>query len=141
MHGNRYLVVDFGVIRPKGDAPPARLADLSRRLDDVVDRLSPEEAAVETPFTGRNPRSAFVLAQARGAILAVFGARRITVADYTPADVKKSIVGTGRAEKTQVVFMVTRLLGLEANPPQDAADAMAVALTHIHNAPARRRLP
>ena len=133
--GNRYQLLGSGVIRPKGDDRAARLADLARRMAKVLEEFSPDQAAVETPFTGRNPRSTIVLAEARGALLSVLGSAGIGVTDYTPAEVKKSIVGHGRAEKLQVAFMVSRLLGLHQAPPHDAADAMAVALTHIHHRP------
>lgn len=101
----------------------------------IVEEFSPDQAAVETPFTGRNPRSTVVLAEARGALLSVLGSADIKVTDYSPAEVKKSIVGHGRAEKVQVAFMVSRLLGLRETPAHDAADAMAIALTHIHQRP------
>ncbi len=127
--------MDFGVIRAKGDDRPTRLADLAGRMAKIVEEFSPDQAAVETPFTGRNPRSTVVLAEARGALLSVLGSADIKVTDYSPAEVKKSIVGHGRAEKVQVAFMVSRLLGLRETPPHDAADAMAIALTHIHQRP------
>ncbi len=133
--GNRYHLFDFGVIRPKGDDRSTRLSDLAERLAKVIEEHGPDQAAVETPFTGRNPRSTVVLAEARGVILSVLGSARIGVTDYTPAEVKKSIVGHGRAEKPQIAFMVSRLLGLHKTPPHDAADAMAIALTHIHHRP------
>jgi len=131
--GNRYQLHDFGIIRPKGDDRSTRLADLAGRLAEVIEKQNPDQAAVETPFTGRNPRSTVVLAEARGVILSVLGFSKIDVTDYTPAEVKKSIVGHGRAEKSQIAFMVSRLLGLHKAPPHDAADAMAIALTHIHH--------
>ena len=111
------------------------MGDLAQRMAKIVEEFSPDQAAVETPFTGRNPRSTVVLAEARGALLSVLGSANIGVSDYTPAEVKKSIVGHGRAEKAQIVFMVSRLLGLREPPPHDAADAMAIALTHIHQRP------
>ncbi len=125
-------MVECGVVRPRGDGRAERLADLARRLDEVVDRLEPDAAAVESTFTARNPRSALALAEARGVVLAVLGAHGLPVTSYSPAQVKSSIVGTGRAEKQQIVFMIVRLLGLADNPPRDAADAAAVALTHVH---------
>ncbi|MCD4750017.1 MAG: crossover junction endodeoxyribonuclease RuvC [Thermoanaerobaculales bacterium] len=130
--GNRYTLHDWGVIRPRGPNRPARLADLRSKLEDILLRTNAEEAAVETTFSGRNPKSAIALAEARGTILSVLGGGTLEVAGYSPAEVKKSIVGNGRAEKRQVVFMVKQLLGLEENPAADAADAMAVALTHLH---------
>jgi len=137
VRGNHYTLHDSGVIRPRGADRAAKLGDLGKRLAEVIARSDPNDAAVETPFTGRNPRSAIVLAEARGVILSVLGAAGISVVGYSPAEVKSAIVGHGRADKAQVVFMVSRFLGLPAPPPQDAADAMAVALTHLH----RRRWP
>ena len=126
-------MVEFGVVRPRGGERAARLADLDRRLEEIVERLTPDAAAVESTFTARNPRSALALAESRGVALAVLGRCGLSVTSYSPAQVKISIVGTGRAEKQQIVFMVVRLLGLDREPPQDAADAAAVALTHIHS--------
>ncbi len=135
--GNHHTLHAAGVIRPRGSQRALRLADLARRMRDVAAENNPDEVAVETPFTGRNPRSAIILAEARGAILSVLGEAGLAVADYSPAEVKKAIVGHGAAEKAQVVFMVMRLLALKQPPAQDAADAMAVALTHLH----QRRWP
>jgi crossover junction endodeoxyribonuclease RuvC len=129
--GNRQQLIASGVIRPRGADRAARLADLHRRLCEVLDRTTPDSAAVETPFTGRNPRSALALAEARGSVLAALGAAGIAVEPYTPASVKSAVVGTGAAEKGQVMYMVVRLLALDREPPSDAADAMAVALTHL----------
>lgn len=133
MQGNRYTLYEAGVIRPRGSEKAARLADLGRKFKAVIADNTPQESAVETPFTGKNPKSAMVLAEARGVLLSQLGCAGLPVADYSPAEVKISIVGNGRAEKDQVVFMVTRLLGLKAPPAKDAADAMAVALTHLHH--------
>jgi len=130
--GSRARMVECGVVRPRGDDRAKRLADLARRLDEVVVRLAPDTAAVESAFTARNPRSALSLAEARGVVLCVLGGRGLSVASYSPAQVKSSVVGTGRAEKRQVVFMIVRLLALAEDPPRDAADAAAVALTHVH---------
>jgi len=129
--GNRYTVTSAGVLRPKGAERVSRLGDLARELGRLLETHRPTEAAVETPFSGRNPRSAIALAEARGVILGELGRRDIPVRGYSPAEVKKSIVGTGRAEKAQIVFMVRRLLNLASDPAVDAADAMAIALTHL----------
>jgi len=130
--GSRARMVECGVVRPRGEGRAERLADLARRLDEVVVRLAPDAAAVESAFTARNPRSALSLAEARGVVLCVLGGRGLAVSSYSPAQVKSSVVGTGRAEKQQVVFMIVRLLALAEDPPRDAADAAAVALTHLH---------
>ena len=131
--GNRYRLVESGVSRPKGVDRAARLADLERRFFEIVARVAPDCAAVESSFSGRNPRSSLALAETRGVILATLGRLNVTTHSYSPAQVKSAIVGHGRAEKQQIVYMVTRLLALASAPPTDAADAMAVGLTHLHS--------
>lgn len=135
--GSKVRLIEAGVVRPRGASRAERLADLDTRFSVVLERHAPEEAAVESTFSARNPRSALALAESRGVLLAALGRRGLTVASYTPAEVKTSVVGHGRAEKQQVVFMIVRLLRLETQPATDAADAAAVALTHVH----RRRVP
>ena len=130
--GNRYHLESAGVVRPKGRHRPARLADLQRQLAQLVNSLEPDCAAVESSFSGLNPKSGLALAESRGVILGVRGCNDFDVSSYSPAEVKSAIVGNGRAEKQQINYMVVRLLGLAQAPPSDAADAMAVALTHIH---------
>jgi crossover junction endodeoxyribonuclease RuvC len=131
--GNRYRLEATGVVRAKGTDRTVKLADLQRRFSEVVDRLEPDCAAVESSFSGRNPRSGLALAESRGVILAALGRLDIATHSYTPAEVKSAIVGHGRAEKHQIVYMVTRLLGLVSEPPRDAADAIAVGLTYLHS--------
>ena len=131
--GNRYRLEATGVVRPKGGDRAARLADLERKFLEVVERLRPDCAAVESSFSGRNPRSGLALAESRGVILAVLGRSAVVTSSYSPAEIKSAIVGHGRAEKQQIVYMVTRLLGLAAEPARDAADAIAVGLTHLHS--------
>lgn len=130
--GNRYHLEKCGVVRPSGKQRPDRLADLQRRLSEVVDELTPDCAAVESSFTGRNPKAGLALAESRGVILAVLGGLDLKISSYSPAQVKSAIVGHGRAEKQQINYMVVRLLNLADPPASDAADAIAVALTHIH---------
>lgn len=86
---------------------------------------------METPFSSHNPRSALALAESRGALLATLGRWGGEVVEYEPARVKAAVVGHGRAEKKQVSFVVQRLLGLTAVPPEDAADALALACCHL----------
>lgn len=131
--GNRYRLEASGVVRPKGGDRVERLADLERRFLEVVERLRPDCAAVESSFSGRNPRAGLALAESRGVILAALGRQAIPTSSYSPAEIKSAIVGHGRAEKHQVAYMVTRLLGLAAEPARDAADAIAVGLTHLHS--------
>lgn len=133
--GNRTpRLVDQGVIRLDSRVPLAeRLAGLHARLSEIVRRLLPDCAAVETPFKGVNPRSAIQLAQARGVILAALGTCEVPVFEYSPAAVKKAITGNGRAEKIQVGRMVAHLLpqGLPEGAADDLTDAVAVALCHV----------
>jgi crossover junction endodeoxyribonuclease RuvC len=109
------------------------LADLDRRFTALITELAPDCAAVESGFSGRNPKSGLILAESRGVLLAALGRIDIPVHPYTPAQVKSAMVGHGTAEKQQVAFMVVRLLGLAEAPPSDAADAAGVALTHVHS--------
>ena len=130
--GNRYHLESSGVVRPRGDARHNRLADLADRFAEVIEGLAPDCAAVESSFSGLNPKTGLALAESRGVILAVLGRNQLDVTSYSPAEVKSAVVGHGRAEKQQINYMVVRLLSLAKPPPIDAADAMAVALTHIH---------
>ncbi|MCP4902696.1 MAG: crossover junction endodeoxyribonuclease RuvC [bacterium] len=132
--GNTFALEDGGVIRTGKGTRPTRLARLDESLAEIVERLRPEAAAVESSFSGVNPRSGLRLAESRGVILAVLGRFAIEVEEYSPSQVKQAVTGYGRAEKAQVKFMVARLLHLEKTPPADAADAMAVALAHLQAA-------
>jgi crossover junction endodeoxyribonuclease RuvC len=129
--GARSSLQEAGVLRLRSPERAPRLAELEARFGAIVDRLRPECAAVEAPFAGRNLRTSLALAESRGVIVAVLGRFALPVASYTPALVKSAVVGHGRADKGQVVYMVTRLLHLTRAPARDAADAMAVALTHL----------
>ncbi|HEX7239772.1 MAG TPA: crossover junction endodeoxyribonuclease RuvC [Longimicrobiaceae bacterium] len=125
-------LLECGVIRTHARAPlPERLRDIYEGVVEVMERHSPDAVAVEGVFYGKNPRTAVVLGHARGAILLAAALRRLDVAEYPPAEVKSAVVGTGRATKDQVGFMVAKLLKLREPPkPGDASDAVAVALCH-----------
>ena len=131
--GNRTHLERCGIVRPKGPDHATRLADLDRRFTTLLTELNPDCAAVESGFSGRNPKSGLILAESRGVLLAALGRIEVPVHPYTPAQVKSAMVGHGTAEKKQVAFMVVRLLGLTETPPSDAADAAGVALTHVHS--------
>jgi crossover junction endodeoxyribonuclease RuvC len=123
--------VECGVIAPRADWPmERRLAAIARGLRDVIDELAPDVIAMEAVFAHLNPRSALSLAQGRGMALAVAGLSDKPVFSYAPALVKKTVVGRGRATKEQVARMVASLVGLRTAPTADAADALAVAITH-----------
>lgn len=126
-------LVECGVLRPsRGDDLAGRLAEIHHGLLEVIDRLDPDCLSVEGVFYGENTRTAVVLAHARGAALLAGALRGLAVAEYPPAEIKKAVVGTGRATKEQVGYMVQRHLRLAEPPrPADAADGCAAALCHL----------
>ncbi len=125
-------LVECGVIRTSARAPlPERLTQIFEGVSELMDRHAPAAVAVEGVFFGKNVRTAVVLGHARGAILVAASLRGVHVAEYPPAEVKSAVVGTGRATKEQVGYMVKRLLRLRDQPrPDDAADGVAVAICH-----------
>lgn len=124
--------VECGVIRPKGKDFSARMGNLFLELSRVIEHFQPDEAAVETVFTHKNIMSALKLGQARGVVLAACAAQGISVADYEPTAIKKALVGVGRADKSQVSFMVGRLLGVKEDWAVDAGDALGCAICHLN---------
>jgi crossover junction endodeoxyribonuclease RuvC len=140
--GRRHHLVACGAIKAlAGDPFPQRLARIHRELTALLASHRPDFVAIENLFHASNARSALKLGHARGvAILAAVEAG-CEVVEYTPAEVKRAVVGYGRAEKQQVQRMVKLLLGLrEAPSPYDAADALAVAICHVHTTPMSSRL-
>ena len=126
----RFVHRCHGVLRPPVDGSMAlRLCFLHSELLALVRAEAPEVVVVERVFLAANPRSALVLGQARGAVLASLGEAGVRVVELSARQVKKSVTGTGAAGKAQVQSMVTRLLGLPDMPATDAADALALALT------------
>jgi crossover junction endodeoxyribonuclease RuvC len=133
--GSSHRIVISGAISASALAPfPERLLNIHRRLAALLADCRPDCVAIESLFHAANARSALKLGHARGvAVLAAVEAG-LPVAEYTPAEVKRAVVGYGRAEKHQVQEMVKLLLGLAALPsPHDAADALAVAICHVHS--------
>jgi len=127
------VLIDCGEIRfPERMALADRLARLYTGISSVVLSHAPSEAAVEAPFHGVSARSALQLAHARGVVLAALGVSGLRVFEYSPATIKKAVTGNGRAEKEQVVVMVSRLVaGGRAPGRPDIADAIAAALCHL----------
>jgi crossover junction endodeoxyribonuclease RuvC len=128
--GSSLVVQEVGRISCRRELPlPERLAQLSRRAAELVERWHPDMAALESPFHGLNARSLIVLAQARGALLAVVAGAGIAVQEYTPAEVKSAVTGNGRADKEQVARMLSLLLASSQDGvTRDATDALAVAV-------------
>lgn len=132
--GGRHRFVACGALStPTGTPLPERLLAIHAGLVEAIALSAPDCVAIENLFHARNARSALTLGHARGvAVLAAVQAG-LPVVEYTPAEIKLSVVGYGRAEKTQVQRMIMLLLGLDTAPsPYDASDALAVALCHAH---------
>lgn len=125
--------VECGVLEADRSEPIEwRLAEMARGLDEILAELRPDTAAAEEVFSAINVRSALVLGQARGVVLAVCGRADLRVWGYAPTLVKQAVTGRGRAPKSQVARMVQSLLRLRRAPRADAADALAVAVAHAH---------
>ena len=138
--GSRLAYLSCGSIKTRADEPLAeRLAAIHRALVALIEAERPDEAAIEETFVNRDPQSALKLGQARGIALAAPALLGLPVAEYAANVVKKTIVGVGHAEKDQVAMMVKMLLpACEISSP-DAADALAVAITHAQHRGARAR--
>lgn len=135
-------VVEYGVIRTVPNAPLAqRLLQISTRLQELIEQYAPQEIAIEDLFVAKNVKASLKLGQARGAILLTAAQAGLSIAEYTPLEVKQAVVGYGRADKFQVQQMVKVLLHLKDIPkPDDAADALAIAICHHHSAKMKRQI-
>lgn len=125
-------LVECGVIRTSAGEPlPARIREIFEEICGLIERHRPMAVSVEDVFHGKNARTALTLGHARGAILLAAALSDCSIAEYTAVEIKKAVVGTGRATKDQVAFMVQKQLRLrEAPAPSDAADGVAAALCH-----------
>lgn len=125
-------VVDYGVIEtPKEDTFPVRLQRIDESLRVLFETYKPDEVAIEELFYFKNQKTVMPVAQARGVIVLASQKYCGRIFEYTPIQIKQALTGNGRAEKKQIQFMVKNILGLEEVPkPDDAADALAVALCH-----------
>jgi len=129
---NKNILVDAGVIRtPVKEDDAVRLQTIYDEISDIIAQTKPQEMAVEKLFFAQNVTTAMTVAQARGVILLAGMQAGLTIAEYTPLQIKQALTGYGRAEKKQMQEMVRVLLGLKEVPqPDDCADALAAALTH-----------
>ena len=129
------IVLGYGVIRTSADQTQAdRLVHLYQHIKELILLHQPEMGAVEKLFFERNVRTALNVGQARGVVLLAMAQLGLKIGEYTPLEVKQAVAGYGGADKNQVQQMVKTILGLEAVPhPDDAADALAVAICHIHS--------
>ena len=133
--GRRHRLVACGAIRASDAGSfPNRLAAIYRELAILIEEHRPECVAIENLFHATNVRSALKLGHARGVAMLAAVEAGVPLIEYTPAEIKRAVVGYGRAEKPQVSQMVKLLLGLQTLPSShDAADALAVAICHLHN--------
>lgn len=134
VEGSRLTWVAHGVIAPNDKAPfSERLLALFDGVEAVIAAHAPHETAVEETFVNNNPQSTLKLGHARAAAMIAPARAGLLVAEYAAREVKKCVVGTGGADKDQIAFMIARLLPTAGSPTQDAADALAVAITHAHS--------
>ena len=139
--GNRLSHVANGQLKTDSSAAlPRRLAHLADQLEALIADIRPDTAAVEEVFVNKNPQSTLKLGQARGVVIMVAARAGIDVGEYAARLVKKAVVGVGNAEKAQVHAMVARLLPGAKIAGPDAADALAVAITHAHHLATARAL-
>ncbi|MBD8066880.1 crossover junction endodeoxyribonuclease RuvC [Devosia sp. PTR5] len=137
---NRLRFVAGGTVKPPLEGSLAeRLAALSEGITGVLDDQAPDEVAVEETFVNAGPRSALILGQARGVVLVTPALRGLPVSEYAANLVKKSVVGTGHADKNQIQLMVKTLLPTATIKGADAADALAIAICHAHHRGAAMR--
>ena len=138
----RLYEIDHGVIRTDPKTPyPLRLKEIHDRIALLIEQHKPEAVAIEELFFNKNASSALVVGQARGAVILTSALAGLELSEYTPIQVKEAVTGYGRAEKIQVQQMVKTLLGMAEVPrPDDAADALAVAICHLNSYKMRRTM-
>lgn len=132
---NHFSVVDFGAITTKaGEYFPERLSKIYNELNDIIHKYKPQVMSMEKIFYNSNAKTVIDVSQARGVITLAAYENGLEIAEYTPLQVKQSVVGYGRAEKKQVQEMTRTILGLDKVPkPDDTADALAMAICHGHS--------
>ena len=132
--GSRFRTLGYGSIQTPAGLPIVdRLEMIYRGMNEIIEKYKPDGMAVEELFFNTNTTTAIAVAEARGIILLSARLCGVEIGEYTPLQVKQAVVGYGRAEKKQVISMVTSLLGLKEPPkPDDTADALAVAVCHAH---------
>lgn len=131
VESRKETALDYGSVSMAADMEHSlRLRVVYDKVIELADQYLPDTCAVEVPFMGKNPQAMLKLVRAQGAVMLAAMHREIPIVEYTPAEIKKSVVGKGRAAKEQVWFMVRAQLGLTEDRGHDASDALAVALCH-----------
>jgi len=133
--GSRYKIVISGTLEPPTSISfSQKLLFIHKGLSDLLIKYRPDVMAIENVFFARNARSALILGHVRGVLMLAAAEAKLSVSEYSPTEVKRAVVGYGRAEKSQVQQMVTLLLGLEVAPsPLDVSDALGVAICHANS--------
>lgn len=131
--------VAYGAIRTPANTPTEdRLCQIFSSLEAIIEKYHPEQLAIEELFWNTNQKTGIIVAEARGIVLLAAKRHGLQIGEYTPLQVKQAVVGYGRAEKGQVISMVTMLLGLAKPPsPDDTADALAIAMCHANTGASR----
>jgi crossover junction endodeoxyribonuclease RuvC len=129
-----FTAVTYGVIKTPAQTPmPQRLQQIQQELQQLLDEYQPDSVGIEEVFFGRNVTTAITVGQARGVLLLTIANAGLPIGEYSPPKIKDAVTGYGKADKAQVQLMVRNLLDLEETPrPDDAADGLAVAITHYH---------
>ena len=135
----KFRTIAYGSINtPKGTRTEERLRLIFEGMNELIEKYHPDAMAVEELFWNTNQKTGITVAEARGTIILAAHKRGLKIYEYTPLQVKQAVVGYGRAEKRQVISMVTMLLGLPKPPrPDDTADALAIAICHAHSGASR----
>ncbi len=138
-NGNRFRTLGYGSVQtPSTMSTEQRLVEIYRGIGELIDTYAPDCMSIEEIFFNTNQTTGIRVSEARGVILLSAAQKGINIFEYTPLQVKQAVVGYGRAEKKQVISMVTMLLGLEKPPkPDDTADALALAICHAHSGSSR----
>ena len=133
--GNKFRALEYNAITtPAGMPTTERLKKIYQEMTMYIDKYKPDAVAIEELFFNSNQKTAINVAQARGVLLVAVANKNVPICEYTPLQVKQSVTGYGRADKKQIQTMVKMLLGLNAIPkPDDAADALAIAICHAHS--------
>jgi crossover junction endodeoxyribonuclease RuvC len=141
LRNSELVLLACGAIKLSARDPlPRRLATIFERLAEIIREQQPDDVAIEDVFYAVNAKSALKLGQVRGVAMLAASSAGLEVAEYSPLSIKSAVVGYGRAEKRQVQHMVARLLSLDSIPePPDVADALAIAICHLHTSGTLRR--
>ncbi len=139
--GNSFALADFDVIKNSSQASLSQcLLKLHNKVGEWLENFSPDAVAIEDVFYCKNFKTAFVLGEARGAVITICAMYDVPIFEYSPRKVKQAVVGSGSADKSQIIKMVKHILHLDADVPEDAADAMAIALCHANSISLNRLL-